>query len=483
MVLEFIKDSKIMIIGRKKEIKKLEDSLYGNESELIAIYGRRRVGKTFLIREVYKKHIVFELTGLYNGNMKAQLRNFHEQLKSASSQFNDTKIPKDWFDAFGLLKSYLNGLKGKKKKVIFIDEFPWIATTRSGFLMLFENFWNTYCTNRNDLVVVICGSAAAYMVQKIINNKGGLYNRITYKIQLEAFNLNETELFLKSRGINFNHYSIIQLYMAIGGIPHYLKMIKKGESIVQNIDRLCFEKGGELSNEFNEVFKSLFKDSKLHETIIRGLSTSQKGITRDNLLNECKLPSNGDFSRALNELIDSGFVIKYTPFNKKNRESLLRLTDEFSAFHLKYIEPYHGQGAGTWNKLFSKPTNVIWSGFVFETICLKHVEQIKKALKIEGIYSTNSSWTNGKAQIDLVIARDDNRVNICEMKFYNKEFIIDDSEFKILRNKRDQFIEDTGVKAQVVISMITTYGVSKNANYFEIVENNFKMDCLFENIS
>jgi uncharacterized protein len=472
-----------MIIGREKEIEKLEESLKSKESELIAVYGRRRIGKTFLVREVYKKQIVFELVGLFRGTMGDQLRNFHDQLKDSSIKFKDSPIPKDWAEAFGLLKKYINGLKAGKKKVIFIDEFPWIATARSKFLMIFENFWNAFCTTKKDLVVIVCGSAAAYMVKNIINNRGGLHNRLSQKIQLEAFNLYETKLLLNSRNIRLNDYSIIQLYMVIGGIPHYLKMLRKGESTVQAVDRLCFEKGGDLTNEFNEVFKSLFGKSILHETIVKGLATSQNGILREELLKVTKLPSNGDFSKALNELIDSGFAQKYAPYGKVQRKSLYRLTDELSLFHIKFIEPYKDQGAGTWSKLFSKPTNVIWSGFVFESICIKHVAQIKKALKIAGIRSINSSWTNGKAQVDLVIARDDSRVNLCEMKFYNKEFTIDKKGLINLKNKVEEFTKDTKFKGQVVITMITTYGVEENGNYHEVVENSFKMDCLFEKVS
>ena len=471
-----------MLIGRKKEIKILEDLLESNSSELIALYGRRRVGKTFLIREVYKKNIIFELTGLYKGTMKDQLQNFHVQLKSRSKKFTNTKIPNDWFTAFQLLERYINGSKSKKKKVVFIDEFPWIASARSKFLMIFEHFWNTYCTTRDDLVVIVCGSAASFMVNKIIKNKGGLHNRLSYKIRLMPFNLNEVNSFLQNKNIHLNHFDILQLYMAIGGVPHYLNKIKKGESVTQNIDRLCFESNGDLINEFNEVFTSLFINSDVHKNIIRTLSKTKKGITRKKLLVACDLGSGGIFSKALDELIESGFVSQYTPFGKKRKDSLYRLSDEYSLFYLKFIEPNQGQGSGTWTKLFSKQTYKIWSGFVFETICLKHVEQIKNELGVAKIYSINSSWLNDKAQVDLVIDRDDGIINLCEMKFYNGPFTINKSEYNNLKNKIYQFKEGTKTRKNVFVTMITTYGVSDNANSLELVNNNFTMDCLFEEI-
>ncbi len=451
-------------------------------SELLAVYGRRRVGKTFLIREVYKKHIVFELTGLYKGNLKDQLQNFHTQLKLSSRKSKDIKIPSDWFNAFRLLEEYLNRLKSKKKKVVFIDEFPWIATARSKFLMVFEHFWNTYCTKRNDLVVVVCGSSASFMIHNIIKNKGGLHNRLSQKIKLMPFNLNEVELFLKSKNIKLNHYDILQLYMVIGGVPHYLGKIRKGESVVQNIDRLCFESNGGLIDEFNEVFKSLFVNSDVHEQIVRALSSTKKGVTRKHLLELCKMGSGGIFSKALDELMESGFIARYVPFGKRKKDSLYRLSDEYSLFYLKFIEPMPGQGSGTWARLFTKQTYKSWSGLVFETICLEHVQQIKKELGIDRIYSVNSSWRNEKSQIDLVIDRNDGIINICEMKFYNGPFTINKPEYLNLKNKVVQFKESTKTRKNVFLTMVYTYGVSENANSIELVSNNLSMDCLFEKV-
>jgi AAA+ ATPase superfamily predicted ATPase len=469
-----------MVVGRTKEIIKLNNLLQSDQSELVAVYGRRRVGKTYLIREIYSKHFVFEMTGYHNGTMKDQLENFFTQLTLFSKRFKNVKPPKDWLTAFHLLEEYLNGLKRKSKKVIFIDEFPWIATRRSKFLMAFEHFWNTYCTKRNDLVVVICGSAASFMVNQVVRNRGGLYNRLSCKIQLMPFNLNETKLFLKSKKINFNNYDIVQLYMAIGGIPHYLNKIKKGESIVQNIDRLCFDKNGDLADEFTEVFTSLFTNSKMHETIIRVLSKTKQGVTRSKLLELCGMGSGGVFSKSLDELVESGFVSTHSPFSNRNKNTLFRISDEYSMFYLKFIEPNKGQGSGTWNKLFSKQTFRSWSGFAFETICLKHIIQIKKELGISAIFSYHSSWINEKAQIDMIIDRDDNIINLCEMKFYNGPFTLNKTDYLSLRNKKFEFINGTKTRKGVLVTMITAFGMTQNANSLELIANDLTLDCLFE---
>jgi len=468
------------IIGREHEIKILQDLLSSSKSELVAIYGRRRIGKTFLVSEVFKNQIVFEVTGLHNGSMKNQLLNFHKQIVES---FNKLPVgnqpPNDWSQAFSILGKCIDSIKSKNKKVIFIDEFPWLASRRSNFLMWFENFWNTYCVKRNDLVVVICGSAASYMVNDIIQNKGGLHNRVTRKIRLLPFNLHETKLFLESRSIKLESYDILLLYMAIGGVPRYLEMIRKGQSVAQNIDRLCFENNGELRNEFNEVFASLFNNSSTHTAIIKALAQTHKGITRKELLEKCKLQQSGFTSNILNELTESGFVAQYTPFGKKNRNSLFRLSDEYCMFYLKFIEPYASTGQGTWERLSVKQNFKIWTGFAFETICLKHIQQIKNELGIGKVFTVQSSWAGNSAQIDMVIDRDDNRINLCEMKFYNDLYTIDKSTYENLQNKLRCFREEVKPRKSVYFTFITSYGLKENSYSLHIVENSIRMDCLF----
>jgi hypothetical protein len=422
---------------------------------------------------------VFELVGLYEGDIHFQLQNFHEKIIKASAKFKNSDQPKNWLSAFRMLEDYIDGLKSKKKKVIFIDEFPWIATPRSKFLMAFEHFWNSYCTKRNDLVVVVCGSAASFMVKKIIQNKGGLHNRVTQKIRLLPFNLSETEEFLKYKGINLTRYDIIHIYMALGGVPYYLDQLQKGLSVAQNIDRLFFEEGGSLVNEFNEVFKSLFKNSEMHEAIMRALAKARNGVSRKQLLEMLKQQSSGVFSKALEELTESGFVARSKSPGKKTKGALFRMADECSLFFLKFVEKNSEQGKGTWVKMFPKQSYKIWSGLVFETICLKHVEQIKAELGIDKIYTTHAAWQNDKVQIDLLISRDDGIINLCEMKFYNTEYTINKAEYENLKRKILEFRQDYKTRKNIYLTLITTYGVVKNAYYLELVGGDLKIDCLF----
>lgn len=466
------------IVGRISEQNILKEAFENNKSELIALYGRRRIGKTFLIREYYKKSIVFETTGLFGGSMKDQLENFYKEVKSRVKN-DELKMPNSWLKAFTQLEEYLDSLKGKSKKVVFIDEFPWIATAKSKFLMAFENFWNTYCTKRDDVIVVICGSAASYMVQKIINNKGGLHNRISRKIRLLSFNLYETELFLIKNGIKYTRYDIIQIYMALGGVPQYIEKLNKGLSVRQNIDSLCFSKDGFLNNEFNQLYASLFDDSERHLKIIRALEGTNKGLTRNDLIKKSGIPSGGDFSLKIEELLESGFVTEYPYYKNKKQLTLYRLSDEYSKFYLKFIEDNKNGGEGTWQRLSNTQSYNSWSGFVFETLCQKHIYQIKKSLRIDAIYSTNSSWFNENAQVDLLIDRDDNVMNLCEMKFYNAPYTIDKKYYLNLKNKVSELQKETNTRKNIYITMVTTYGVNENEYSKELVQNSLDMDALF----
>ena len=466
------------IVGRISEQNILKEAFENNKSELIALYGRRRIGKTFLIREYYKKSIVFETIGLFGGSMKDQLENFYKEVKSRVKN-DELKMPNSWLKAFTQLEEYLDSLKGKSKKVVFIDEFPWIATAKSKFLMAFENFWNTYCTKRDDVIVVICGSAASYMVQKIINNKGGLHNRISRKIRLLSFNLYETELFLIKNGIKYTRYDIIQIYMALGGVPQYIEKLNKGLSVRQNIDSLCFSKDGFLNNEFNQLYASLFDDSERHLKIIRALEGTNKGLTRNDLIKKSGIPSGGDFSLKIEELLESGFVTEYPYYKNKKQLTLYRLSDEYSKFYLKFIEDNKNGGEGTWQRLSNTQSYNSWSGFVFETLCQKHIYQIKKSLRIDAIYSTNSSWFNENAQVDLLIDRDDNVMNLCEMKFYNAPYTIDKKYYLNLKNKVSELQKETNTRKNIYITMVTTYGVNENEYSKELVQNSLDMDALF----
>ncbi|SJZ62643.1 AAA family ATPase [Sediminibacterium ginsengisoli] len=473
------------VIGRLEEKKILNRIMFSGDAELVAIYGRRRVGKTFLIRETFRKEIVFDFVGIHGANMSQQLENFSVSLQKASNTSVPLMRPANWIQAFNQLETFLTPRLRKRKAVIFFDEFPWINSPRSGFLETFAHFWNNWCVNQKNLIVVICGSAAAWMIKHVINNKGGLHNRISQKLHLMPFTLAETEAYLQSRHVNLDRYQILQIYMAIGGIPQYLKNIKPGQSAVNAINELCFTKNGLLRGEFSNLYQSLFDKADHHINIIKTLASNKSGLTRNEIISACNLSSGGTTSKIMEELIESGFITQYVPFKKDVRESIYKVTDEFSLFYLKFMTGRSATAKDTWDKMSGSPSWRAWSGYAFESICLKHVEQIKRALGIPAVLTQESAWryVPGKgedgAQIDLLIDRQDNCINICEMKYSTAEFTIDPAYAKELRNKVAVFRSKTKTRKTLFVTMITTHGVKKNQNYLGLVQQDLTMDTFF----
>jgi len=470
------------LIGRKSERETFDHCLGSSESKLIAVYGRRRVGKTFLIRKYLKKHMLFEIAGLYNGDMQEQLTHFTKSLNSQIDAYDIIGVPSTWIEAFTLLAKYIDSKRGKSKKVIFIDELPWFDTPRSKFLTAFESFWNAYCTKRNDLIVVMCGSAASWMIKKILKNKGGLHNRVSERIRLTPFNLKETKEFLIAKGIKWGLYDITRLYLITGGIPYYLDAVRKGESIVQFVDRCCFQKDGILSFEYEELFKSLFDNSKRHYQIVEALYEKKSGSTRSELIAKTKMPSGGTLSETLYELEESGFIESCIPYQGKKTKARYKLTDPFILFYLKFM--HKGTKAKKWVNVINSASWKSWSGLAFERLCFYHIKQIQRALKIEAIENTISAWQTKEkergAQIDLLIDRADRVINICEIKFYQAEFTITKDYAKKLRNKVSLFAAlPVNKRKNHFLTLITPYGVYKNEYYYELIQNEVTLEDLF----
>ena len=472
------------LIGRQEEQRILQKALTSSEAEMVAVIGRRRVGKTFLVETVCKEQLAFEITGLQKEPMLKQLRNFQDQLSEYSQSTLPVKLPKDWQEAFQLLRTYLKTKVGNQKKVIFFDELPWLATHKSGFLSAFGYFWNSWAAKQN-IVVVICGSAAAWMIQKVVNDKGGLHNRITKRIHLEPFTLAETATYLQSRNIDFNHYQIVQLYMAMGGIPHYLKEVENGRSAIQNIDAICFSKNGLLRDEFLRLYPSLFSNPDKHFAIVRALAKKRQGLTRKELIQASKISDGGGLSKALKELIHSGFISIFPTFGKKQRGKLYRLTDEYSLFYLQFIENKEHQGKEIWQHLSQSPVYRAWSGYTFESICLKHIESIKNALKIGGIYSFASSYyqqgnhTQRGVQIDLLIDRNDQVINLFEIKFYQEPFTITKAYADQLRQKMAAFRTHTKTRKQLFWVLLSTFGLNDNKHSLGLISQTLTIEDLF----
>lgn len=473
------------IVGRQQEQQLFSQTLKSKEAELIAVYGRRRVGKTYLIHNYYKPQLVFELTGMHNGSMKEQLLQFSRAFQKATASPLTVKPPANWVEAFTALEQFLSAKSKKEKCVVFFDEFPWLDSRKSGFLSAFEHFWNTWASRQENLIVIICGSAASWMISNVVNSKGGLHNRITRKIRLLPFTLGETKAYLESRSIKIDPYQILQMYMAFGGVPHYLKNAERGESATQTIDTACFTKDGNLRDEFEQLYRSLFDVADNHLKTVRALAQAPKGLTRQEIIDVCGLTSGGRASIMLQELEESGFIQATVPYQKTSKEALYRLTDEFSLFHLKFMDKKKSGDQNAWVKISAMPVYKIWCGMAFEAVCLKHITNVKKALGIDGIHSEDGAWryNAGKgetgAQIDLLIDRADRTINICEMKFYNGEFVIDKSYASELERKLTVFVERTKTRKSLFLTMITTYGIKENEYAARLVQKILAMDVLF----
>ena len=472
------------IVGRHKQIVQLKEALTSDRSEMIAVIGRRRVGKTFLIRNIYETNISFELTGVQHANQKEQILVFLAQLTRHFPLFYIKEKPKSWIEAFALLSQALEKQEFTEKRAVFIDELPWLGTKRSDFLKGLSWFWNSWATKQN-IVVVICGSAASWMIEKVINDRGGLHNRITKLVYLYPFTLAETEEFLVTRRVKLSRYQIVQLYMTMGGIPMYLDQLKSGLSAVQNIQKICFERDGYLRQEFDRLFSSLFDNFQNHVEVVRALANKKIGLTRNQIIEVTKFTNGGMLTTILNELSQSGFIGIYSGYGKKSRESIYRLTDDYSLFYLTFLESLGENTNADFTRLSELPKWKAWSGYAFENVCLYHIDQIRESLSIKGIYSTTSSFfalpKDGLSgtQIDLIIDRNDNSINICEIKFSEEDYLVTKKDIDNISMKKQVFRHHSKTKKHLFTTLITTFGVVENANKINYIDQVVTMEGLF----
>ena len=469
-----------IIIGRTEEIVSLNGAYTSEKPEFLAITGRRRVGKTYLINAHFEKEMTFHFSGILNAPMQQQLQNFNYQLEQFFNEITTENAPRNWLEAFIKLSKCLNRSRKKGKKVIFIDELPWLDTHKSNFVAALDWFWNSCAVDKNVLLIV-CGSATSWMIKKIINNKGGLHNRLTKRIHLQPFTLKETTDFLAYRKVKLSTYQITQLYMAMGGIPHYLNEIQPSESAMQAIDRICFQKNGLLENEFENLYQALFKNADIHLKIIFALAKKLKGLSRNELIAATNLKDGGAISAVLEELSWCNFIHISNGYGKTKKDSLYRLTDEFSLFYLQFM---HKKNNIDWLKLSSTPKWKSWAGYAFENVCFKHLTAIKKSLGIDGVftqfYSFQSKGNQEKegTQIDLLIERNDGIIHLCEIKFHETTFAITKDYAQRLEQKIRVFKSATKTKKVIFPTMITSHGTNPNQYYIGLIQQAITLEDL-----
>lgn len=479
----------VNIVGRDTEISILATLHQAKEAQFLALYGRRRVGKTYLIREYFKdKGVFFELTGIRKGTMQDQLESFSEVFSHVFYEGIPLEPPRNWRDAFSLLTISLKKVDRRKEIILFFDELPWLVTKRSKFIPMLDYFWNTQWSKMSNIRLVVCGSAASWMLDNIVNDKGGLHNRLTQTLLLEPFDLKQTQQFLTTMGVKLNKKQLLDIYMVMGGIPYYLKAIKRGQSANQIINSLCFDKNGLLLNEFGKLFQSLFEGSDMHMAVVRAISEKRYGLSRGELLKRLKLKSGGKIDKKLNELIAAGFVQRFIPFGKKVKDHYYRVVDEYTLFYLYWIEPYKKDPrsllqSGYWQKISRTPKANSWLGYAFEQMCYKHIHLIAKALSLTPILWYVSGWRKTDrgegAQIDLLFDRDDGVITLCEIKYSVKPFVIDREYAEKLLKKIEIFKTSTKTKKHIQLALIATEGVHPNLWSKELVEAEVCLDDFF----
>jgi len=488
------------VVGRPTTKRTLDAILRAPEAELVAVYGRRRVGKTYLVREYVgpRADLFFSVTGEKDANLRVQLGHFQRELSRVF--YDGAPLPRlrSWREAFLLMADVVDNYARANPSstiVLFFDELPWMATRRSGLIPALDHVWNTRLVTIRGLRMVLCGSAASWMLEKLVHAEGGLHNRITRRIRLEPFSLGETRAYLHSRGIRWNAAQTIELYMAFGGVPYYLRQVQRGWSAAQNVAAACFDREGVLSDEFGRLFASLFEDAAAHEALVRAIASKRKGCGRDELIKATGTTSGGGLKRRLQELCEAGFVASFTPYGRKRRDTAYRLVDEFSFFFLKWMQDaprglLAQAGTDYWLGQRGSPAYNAWAGYAFEAVCLKHIRQIQRALDIPaGVATRVGTWRHVPgarsprregAQIDLLFDRDDGVVTVCEIKHSPEPYVLTKAYARSLAERIDVFTKRTRTKKRVSLALITVAGMKPNLWSEDLVDTVVTADALFD---
>lgn len=470
------------IVGRKPEIAELERIYNDGRPEFVVLYGRRRVGKTFLVNELFRDRITFSHTALSPAELagkellRMQLQNFAHSLVRAGADVPE--IPSNWLDAFFILENFLESRPDERRQVVFIDELPWLDTPRSGFVTAFESFWNGWGAKRDNLMLIVCGSAVSWISDELINGKGGLFDRLTAEIKLQPFTLCECEDFFRSREISIDRYDIIQSHMIFGGIPYYMNLFSPGKSLAQNVDTLLFNDKGKLSTEYDRLFASIFRNPDEAEKVMALLSGKRIGYTREEILKGTGISGGGGFSKLLRALEESDFIAKFRYFGEPEKYVRYRITDDFCLFYRHFVAHGRTNDAEYWQHNQNNPSVASWRGFAFENICFRHTPQIKAALGISGVRTETYSWRGTDSQIDMLIDRADRLINICECKFSSSDFVIDKEYDRKLRERQSSFVTETKTRKQTLMTLVTTFGLKRN-EYSGRFQNVITADNLF----
>lgn len=467
------------IVGRADELNRLTNYYESKKSEFVALFGRRRVGKTFLVKSLFATEFAFYATGILDGDAATQIQIFNSEIAA----FGGTaRAAATWHEAFENLNALIAASPREGKKVVFLDEISWMGSQASDFIPALDYFWNRWVSSRDDVLLIVCGSATSWILDNIVNDKGGLHNRLTGQIHLAPFTLAECEEYFREKKIPLPRYQILESYMVFGGIPYYLDFFEADRSLAQNIDRMYFSPNAPLKNEYDNLFRALFKNAENHIKVVEALGSKKKGLMREEIAAKAKIKGGGSLTKLLADLVCCGFVQEYLAFGKQKRDRLYQLIDPFTLFHLAFTEKQKRFTENYWLHYSTTPAHSAWGGYSFELVCLLHLPQIKRGLGISGVLTEASSWRSKKAdpgaQIDLVLDRGDRIINLFEMKFASDAYSIDKGYSRQLRGKKTAFLEETGTRKAAHTTLLTTFGLTRNEYSAEILFS-LTMDDLF----
>ena len=496
------------LVGRQRQRSILQSLLDSKRAELLALYGRRRVGKTHLVRNFFQPRsgTYLEVVGTRNAPAALQRRHFREAAEASLAGGQLLPDFRSWDDAFSYLARAVERrarARPDEPIVLFFDELPWLATPRSRLLESLDYYWNARLSKLPQVKLILCGSAASWMLQRIVHARGGLHNRLTRQMRLMPFSLRETVSYLRAQGLRYKHREILELYMAFGGVPYYLSLLDRGESVAESVGRLCFENNGPLHNEFIDVFASLFDRYEEHLALIRALASRRHGLTRNELIDVAKVSSGGGLNRRLQELEEAGFIARVAPYRARVKNTVFRVIDEHSLFFLSWMERAPGgvlgRGASSyWQSIAQTPSYRAWAGYAFEGICFKHARELQRALGIENLVTDVGTWRfrgaasdarsamrrGGSlkrvgAQIDLLFERRDAVINICEMKYSREPFVVTKAYARELKSKLEIFEQRTRTRKRLVLTLICTAGLKKNSWSEDLVDRVLDTSALF----
>jgi len=428
--------------------------------------------------------------------MRDQISNFTQRLGEVFLDGITPQVQDNWNETFKLLTDLIDRIPKNKKVIIFLDELPWMATRKSRLLDAIDYYWNQYWSKENRIKLIVCGSSASWIINKIINNKGGLYNRVTETIHLKPFTLSETQEYLISNNIRLNLKQVTQLYMVTGGVPFYLSKIERGCSATQAIEALSFDSKALLFNEFDGLFESLFENADAYVEIVTLIAKYHNGIAQEELFKKLVKSSKGKTGiKRLKDLENAGFIMSFVPHFHIKRGVYYRIIDEYALFYLQWVVSLKSTRMssvlkkGYWKSLTKTPKWLSWSGYAFETICYKHLNQIREALNLPPTsipnswrYTPTKELSSRGAQIDLLFDRNDNAITVCEIKHTEKPFVIDKTYSENLKRKLEVFQKITGTKKQLFLVIISASGIKENKYSEELISGVVTLDDLFKEV-